>query len=166
MECEPAPTIASSFADSVSAAAWSFAVNSSPKRRRMRAWPFSNASRYSYGGASWALLEYASYGWAVRDMDKSSCYSFELERLAEPEKAAAKDAADIMLLNEFKRRKLIDDSIASRHDIPAGKCRELASELGSSAHLAIEADVPAEKAKWKASYDAAFKKLEAIKACA
>lgn len=86
--------------------------------------------------------------------------------MAAPEKAAAKDAADIMLLNEFKRRKLIDGSIASRHDIPAGKCRELASELGSSAHLAIEADVPAEKAKWKASYDAAFKKLEAIKACA
>jgi outer membrane receptor protein involved in Fe transport len=48
MGCEPVPTIASSFAESMSAGTWSFAVNLSPKRRRMRAWTFSNASRYNY----------------------------------------------------------------------------------------------------------------------
>ena len=48
MKCEPPPSIASSFADSVSISAPSVAVNSSRKRRRMRARPFSNASRYTY----------------------------------------------------------------------------------------------------------------------
>lgn len=47
MECEPAPINASSFADNVSTNALSFAVIVSRKLRQMRAWPVSNASRYS-----------------------------------------------------------------------------------------------------------------------
>jgi hypothetical protein len=39
MECEPVPSIASSFADNVSTGLPSFAINSSRKRRRMRARP-------------------------------------------------------------------------------------------------------------------------------
>lgn len=46
VECKLAPSIASSFADSVSTDTPSFAVNSSRKRPRMRARLFSNASRY------------------------------------------------------------------------------------------------------------------------
>lgn len=48
MKCKPPPSIASSFADSVSISAPSVAVNSSRKQRRMRARLFSNASRYTY----------------------------------------------------------------------------------------------------------------------
>ena len=48
MKCKPPPSIASSFADSVSISAPSVAVNSSRKQRRMRARLFSNASRYMY----------------------------------------------------------------------------------------------------------------------
>ena len=48
VECEPAPSIASAFADSVSTNLPTFAVTSSPKRRRMRARSVSNASRYSW----------------------------------------------------------------------------------------------------------------------
>jgi hypothetical protein len=46
MECEPTPMNASSFAANVSMSGFSFAVNLSRKRRRMRARPVSNASRY------------------------------------------------------------------------------------------------------------------------
>lgn len=62
MKCEPPPSIASSFADSVSISAPSVAVNSSRKRRRMRARPFSNASRYNYlvPPAKFASLKQAS----------------------------------------------------------------------------------------------------------
>ncbi|MEW6023453.1 MAG: hypothetical protein AB1807_15085 [Pseudomonadota bacterium] len=115
-----------------------------------------------YGGASWAVLELTGSTWYVRDMEEDVCYEFQLQRMAEPEQAALKDAADATILDEFKRRGLINPS-ARYYEIPSGPCGTVASELTSFAHLQIEATNDADRTKWKSKYDASFKKLDKVR---
>lgn len=114
-----------------------------------------------YGGSSWAVLqEISSNSWYVTEANATSCYESELQRLSE--KAEATKVAEAKILKEFKKKKLIADSVKNQFDLPEGDCRRLMSDLGSYARLAIDKNDKGEKAEWKAKYDASFKELDTV----
>lgn len=119
----------------------------------------------AYGGTSWALLKQSGSEWTVREMDRASCFNFELERLAEPVKAAAKDAAKAAVIAEFRKRGLIADDVEHDYQIPQGPCGDLMRDLRTYSSLTIDASGEKDKREWQAMYDLEFKKFDAITRC-
>lgn len=115
-----------------------------------------------YGGSSWAVLQLlGGNNWYVKEMDATSCYESTLKSLSEKEEATK--VAEATILGEFKKRKLIADSVQNSFDLPEGDCRTLMSNLRSYASLAIDNDEKEKKAAWKAKYDAALKEVDTVK---
>lgn len=103
----------------------------------------------------------SSNNYYVRDISAESCYEWDLKALSEKE--AKIRIADAEILSEFKKRKLIADTIKDSWDLPDGECSKLMDHLGSYARLSIEKDDKEEKTSWKAEYDAALKQLDTVK---